>query len=97
MIKYNDDLFSFSTPVGQDEQPYMATFDFDRKTAEQLRPILGEDKMAGIMQPATDRSYQFHFDENFLLSVKAHLPATQELIENDREIFLPLIVTEFII
>lgn len=96
IIKYFDDLFSFSAPVGSDYTAYLGTFDFNLDTAAQLRPIIGDDQFAKLMQPTNGRQLQFHFRDEILLNVRVSLPEEEKLFENDQEIYLPLKVNEFV-
>jgi len=95
IVKYNDNLFSFPSPVGIDSTTYVGSFDFDLETAMQLLSIIGEKALQDLLQPIKDSILQFHFDENLLLNVEVALPEKEELIENDKEIYLPLIVKNF--
>lgn len=96
IVKYTDDLFSFPSPVGVDEQAYLGSFDFDLATAQKLRPILGEKSFAALMQPVKDSMHKFHFGENFYLNVSVSLPEKEELIESEKEIYLPLTIKDFL-
>jgi hypothetical protein len=96
LVKYNDNLFSFPAPVGIDGNTYVGSFDFDLETALKLKPILGEKGFSVLLTPVTDSIHQFHFNEEFLLNVRVSLPEKETLIENDKEIYLPLIVKDFI-
>ncbi len=95
LIKYDDNLYSFSSPIAQDAYTYMGTFDFDDNTVGQLEPLLGSKKMEIIKRRVIDKWVQFHLDEVLLINCRVTLPETDNLIENDKEIFLPLRVTEF--
>lgn len=96
IIKYNDNLFSFSAPVGTETDTYLGTFDFNRETAKQLQPILGDNQFDKLMQHSNGRQLQFHFRDEILLNIKVSISQTETLIENDKEIYLPLIINEFV-
>lgn len=96
IVKYTNDLFSFPAPVGVDSTNYMGSFDFNLATAMQLKPIVGAN-FSALLQPVTDSLLKFHFDQDFQLNVRIGLPQKEELIENDREIYLPVEVKEFIV
>lgn len=97
IVKYTDNLFSFPSPVGVDEQAYMGSFDFDKVTAQKLKPILGESSFAALMQPVKDSMLKFHFGEHFYLNVSVSLPEKEELMESDKEIYLPLTIKDFLL
>lgn len=96
IIKYKDDLFSFSAPVGDEETVFMGTFDFNLEVAQQLKPILGEHNFFHLMQPTKGRQLQFNLGEQLNINMKVSLPSNDNLIENEKEIYLPLIIKEFI-
>ncbi|MES2429380.1 MAG: restriction endonuclease [Bacteroidota bacterium] len=96
IMKYHDDLFSISAPVGDKVTAYLGTFDFNLEVAKQLRPILGEKDFIQIMQPAEGRQIRFNLDSEISLNIKICLPQKEDLIENDKEIYLPLTIKEFV-
>jgi hypothetical protein len=96
IIKYNDNLFSFPAPIGIDGTTYMGSFDFNLDTAHQLQPILGPQNFSALLKPVTTGLLKFHFDEDFRLNIRISLPEKEALVENEREIYLPLTVKEFI-
>lgn len=95
IIKYDDDLFSFSAPVGNETTTYLGTFDFNLETAKQLRPIIGEPDFVQLMQPTNGRQLQFNLDRQLSLNLKVSLPDNESLFENDKEIYLPLTIKQF--
>lgn len=96
IIKYNDNLFSYSAPIGDEKTAYLGTFDFDLEVAKQLRPIVGEKDFIQLMQPTNGRQLRFNLDRKLNLNIRISLPEKENLIENDREIFLPLLIKEFV-
>jgi len=95
IVKYDDDLFSFSAPVGDEATTYLGTFDFNFEIAQQLRPSIGEAGFMQLMQPTNGRQLQFNLGRELNLNIRAALPEKENLIENDQEIFLPLLIKEF--
>ena len=96
IVKYNDNLFSYSSPIGDEKNPYLGTYDFDLEVAKQLRPILGEKDFIQLMQPTNGRLLRFNFDRKLNLNLRISLPENEILIENDKEIYLPLVIKEFV-
>lgn len=96
LMKYDDNLFSFSYPVDDEKTKYLGTYDFDLEVAKQLRPIVGERDFIQLMQPTNGRQLRFNFDRKLNLSIRIALPEQENLIENDKEIYLPLSLKEFI-
>ncbi len=96
IIKYADNLFSFTAPVGADEDTYLGSFDFDLTTAEKLRPIIGEQAFFKLKEPVKDNLLKFHFGEDFHLNISVSLPEKETLIEVEKEIYLPLIIKDFL-
>lgn len=96
IIKYNDNLFSYSAPIGDDKTAYLGTFDFNLEVAKQLRPILGERGFTQLMQPTNGRQLQFNLDRKLNLNLKISLPEKEDLVENEEEIYLPLLIKEFV-
>jgi Type I restriction enzyme R protein N terminus (HSDR_N) len=96
IMKYDDNLFSYSAPVGDEKTAYLGTFDFDLEVAKQLRPIIGEKDFLQLMQPTNGRQLRFNLDRKLNLNIRVTLPEKENLIENDREIYLPLSIKEFI-
>ena len=96
IIKYDDNLFSYSSPVGDEKTAYLGTYDFDLEVAKQLRPILGEKDFMLLMQPTNGRQLQFNLDRKLNLNIRIALPERENLIENDKEIYLPLSIKEFV-
>lgn len=97
IVKYHDDHFSFSAPVGNNQNAYFGTFDFSLKVAEKLRSVFGEKIYFQLLQPTNGKILQFHLDREVKLNIKISLPEKEELIENETEIYLPLVIQEFII
>lgn len=89
IIKYSDDHFSFSAPVGADESTYLATVDFNLETAMQLEPILG-DRFRALLQPVKNVRLDFFVPENFYVNIWMALPEKENLVEVETEIYLPL-------
>lgn len=96
IIKYNDNLFSYSAPVGDEKTAYLGTYDFDLEIANQLRPIMGERDFIQVMQPTNGRQLQFNLDRKLNLNIRIALPENENLIENEDEIYLPLSIKEFV-
>lgn len=96
IIKYDDNLFSYSSPVGDGKAAYLGTYDFDLEVAKQLRPILGERNFIQLMQPTNGRQLRFNLDRKLNLNIRIALPEQENLIENDKEIYLPLSIKEFV-
>ncbi len=96
LTKYDDDLFSFSAPVGDEITAYLGTFDFNFEVAQQLKPIIGEASFCQLMQPSNGRQLQFNLDRKLNLNLRIALPEQENLIENDKEIYLPLLIKEFV-
>jgi len=96
IIKYDDNLFSYSAPIGDEKTAYLGTFDFDLNVAQQLRPILGEKNFIQLMQPTNGRQLHFNLDRKLNLNIRIALPEKENLIENDKEIYLPLLIKEFV-
>jgi len=96
IMKYYDDLFSFSAPIGDETTAYLGTFDFNLETAKQLKPILGESDFLQIMQPANGRQLRFNLTKEINLNIRMSLFEKENLIENDKEIYLPLSIKEFV-
>ncbi|GAA4442427.1 hypothetical protein GCM10023091_29250 [Ravibacter arvi] len=96
IIKYNDDLFSFSASIGDEDTAYLGTFDFSLEVAKQLIPIIGKASFIQLMQPTNGRQLQFNLDRKLNLNLKISLPEKENLVENDREIYLPLLIKKFI-
>jgi hypothetical protein len=95
-MKYNDNLFSYTSPVGDDKTAYLGTYDFDLTVAKQLRPIIGEKDFMQLMQPTNGRQLRFNLDRKLNLNIRIALPENENLIENDKEIYLPLELKEFV-
>lgn len=96
IMKYDDNLFSYTSPIGDEKTAYLGTFDFDLEVAKQLRPIIGEKDFMQLMQPTNGRQLKFNLDRKLNLNVRIALPEKENLIENDREIYLPLSIKEFV-
>jgi hypothetical protein len=96
ITKYDDNLFSYSSPVGDEKTAYLGTYDFDLEVAKQLKPIIGERDFIQLMQPTNGRQLQFNLDRKLNLNVRIALPEYENLIENDKEIYLPLSIKEFV-
>nr|WP_233166028.1 type I restriction enzyme HsdR N-terminal domain-containing protein [Pedobacter sp. ASV12] len=96
IVKYNDNLFSFSAPVGDETSRYLGTFDFDLEVAKQLRPIIGDDYFIQLMQPVNGKQLHFNLDKKLNLNLKISLPEKEDLFENEREIYLPLSIRQFV-
>jgi len=96
ILKYNDDLFSFTAPVSDGTTTYLGTFDFDLRVAQQLRAILGEADFLLLLQPIETMQLQFNLNREIRVNVRISLPEAELLVENEKEIFLPLSVSEFI-
>lgn len=96
IMKYDDNLFSYSAPIGDEKTAYLGTFDFDLEVAKQLRPIVGEKDFIQLMQPTNGRQLRFNLDRKINLNIRIALPEKENLIENDREIYLPLSIKEFV-
>lgn len=96
IMKYNDDLFSFSAPVGDKTYSYLGTFDFNLNVAKQLKSIIGENDFNQLMHPSKGRQIRFNLSREINLNVKMVLPGNEKLIENDKEIYLPLLIEEFV-
>lgn len=96
IVKYNDDLFSFSSPFGDETNSYLGTFDFNLAVAKELRPIVGEYIFDQLMQPTNGRQLHFHLDREIRLNTTVSLPEKENLIENEKEIYLPLLIREFV-
>lgn len=96
IIKYDDNLFSYSSPVGDEKTAYLGTYDFDLEVAKQLRPVLGERDFMLLMQPTNGRQLRFNLDRKLNLNIRIALPERENLIENDKEIYLPLSIKEFV-
>lgn len=96
IVKYDDNLFSFSVPVGDENTKYLGTFDFNIEVARQLRPIIGESIFSQLMQPTYGKQIHFHLDRKLHLNMKIALPENENLFENENEIYLPLTIKEFI-
>lgn len=95
IMKYDDNLFSYSVPVGNEKTTYLGTFDFNLEVAQQLRPILGERQFLQLMQPTNGRQLQFNLERELKLNIRIALPEKENLIENDKEIYQPLLIKEF--
>lgn len=96
IMKYNDSLFSITAPVGDDATSYLGTFDFDLSVANQLKALLTESEFNQVMQPCNARQIRFNLEREIKLNIRISLPEVDELIENDKEIYLPLHVKEFV-
>jgi hypothetical protein len=95
-MKYDDNLFSYSAPIGDETTAYLGTFDFDLEVAKKLKPILGERDFMQLMQPTNGRQLRFNLDRKLNLNIRIALPEKENLIENDKEIYLPLSIKEFV-
>lgn len=95
IARLNENLFTFSSAgIMSDTEKYATSFDFDLETAKQLRGMIPEEGFNILMQPFKGVIQKITFDRHLYLDVAAKIG--QNLEENDKEIFLPLIVTGFL-
>jgi len=92
-----DNLFSFSSGVKpSDEDIYVATFDFDQETFQQLDGKIPDSAMTILRKPVIDSMNTVQFiDAMYRVTVECTMNG-QKLEENEDEIFLPLRVKKFI-
>jgi len=82
------DLFTFSSTATLDNnEKYVATFDFDLNVAKQLQGLIPQQGFDLLMKPFTDMQ-RIHFQEPIYLNVEVVIG--DKLEETDKEIFLPL-------
>jgi hypothetical protein len=94
IVRINTDLFSFSGSATIDGADYVASFDFNMDVMLTLNRLIPEEGFRLLVQPFEGRMIKVDFEKVLHLNVKAIIGDTLE--ENDKEIFLPLIVKEFI-
>jgi hypothetical protein len=94
IIKYGDDQFSFTAPVCVNETDYLGTFDFNLETAMELEPLLGA-KFPYLLTPVTNAIIRFTLPKSFCVNISISLPPNEQLIEVEKEIYLPLAVNHF--
>ncbi|WP_408041991.1 restriction endonuclease [Tenacibaculum litopenaei] len=87
--------FSISGGLIVNDETNMVTFDFDENVFKQLKSIIPDDafKMLSIRRKDERLSARFS-DRDFLVTIDCKIG--QNLEENEREIFLPMIVNRFI-
>lgn len=87
--------FSISGGLIVNDETNMVTFDFDENVFKQLKSIIPDDafKMLSIRRKDERLSARFS-DRGFLVTIDCKIG--QNLEENEREIFLPMIVNRFI-
>lgn len=94
IAKMNDDLYTFAIGIGKGEDSYCVSFDFTHEVFLKLKgKILDEayEKLKKPLQNNTMLNLQFQ-DMRFFINVCCRVG--NNIQENDKELFLPLIVTE---
>lgn len=95
IAKINNDLYTISTAIKEDDITYFASFDFNHKTFLQLEGKIPNDAFNMLRKPLIDSMIEVRFADNiFFLNIECNLGEKME--ENRDEIFLPLIIKKFI-
>jgi hypothetical protein len=87
--------YNFSLGMKLDEgDEYMASFDFGSKVMQQLYGRIPEEGFRILTKPFEDEIRQVMFADTFY-RVNVDCRVGENLIENDQEIFLPMLVNRF--
>lgn len=97
IFKYSDNHFSFPAPVGTHEDTYLGSFDFDLDRVLQLKPLIGDAEFAKLTESSKNETIQFFLRDEIEVSMRVSLPVKEVLVENANEIYLPMLVNEFVI
>lgn len=90
-----EDQYNFSLGMKLDEgDEYMASFDFGSKVMQQLHGRIPEEGFRILTKPFEDEIRQVMFADTFY-RVNVDCRVGENLIENDQEIFLPMLVNRF--
>ena len=90
-----EDQYNFSLGMKLDEgDEYMASFDFGGKVMQQLHGRISEEGFRILTKPFEDEIRQVTFADTFY-RVNVDYRVGENLIENDQEIFLPMLVNRF--
>lgn len=96
IAKMNNNLYTFATGIGEGEDSYCVSFDFSHEVLLKLKGKIQNgayEKLKMPLQNNTMLNLEFQ-DMRFFISVACHVG--NEIQENDKELFLPLIVTEIL-
>ena len=89
------DQYNFSLGMKLDEgDEYVASFDFDTTAMQQLHGRISEEGFRILTKPFEDEIRQVTFADTFY-RVNVDYRVGENLIENDQEIFLPMLVNRF--
>jgi hypothetical protein len=94
VAKINDDLFTVAASAKLENDTYVASFDFNLEVAKQLKGIIPEKGFQILMEPIKNEIRQLQFDKAIYLNIDAFVG--EKLEENDKEIFLPLVIKKFL-
>lgn len=90
-----EDQYNFSLGMKLDEgDEYVASFDFDTTAMQQLHGRISEEGFRILTKPFEDEIRQVTFADAFY-RVNVDYRVGENLIENDQEIFLPMLVNRF--
>jgi len=90
-----EDQYNFSLGTKLDEgDEYMASFDFGSKVMQQLHGRIPEEGFRILTKPLDDEIRQVMFGDTFY-RVNVDCRVGENLVENDQEIFLPMLVNRF--
>ena len=90
-----EDQYNFSLGMKLDEgDEYVASFDFDTTAMQQLHGRISEEGFRILTKPFEDEIRQVTFADTFY-RVNVDYRVGENLIENDQEIFLPMLVNRF--
>ena len=96
--KINNDLYSISTGIRENDETYCLSFDFNHQTFLSLEDKIPRKAFEKLCTPLdSGHAMQFEFaDMRYSVTVKCHLGDIDYIQENEAEQFLPLVVTDFI-
>ena len=95
ITQLNPDMFTFAGTIELEKDKYVASFDFYEEILPQLNDKIPNEGINRLKRRNSEHRVGIKFlDRAFLVDVECKIG--EDLQENEKEIFLPLIVTNFI-
>ncbi|MDD3363812.1 MAG: type I restriction enzyme HsdR N-terminal domain-containing protein [Syntrophomonas sp.] len=93
--KLDNDLYTFTTGIKEDETTYCVSFDFNHEVFLQLKNEISDDVFNTLKEPLNDAIIEIQFcDVLFYVSIGCRLDG--KIMENKDEMFLPLKINRII-
>jgi hypothetical protein len=97
IIKVSDNLYTINSALKYGEEDFMASFDFDKNTYDNLLSIIPDQHAKAIRGALSRQPYLANFNNDHLLELNVVAKLTNEIIKSEMtsESFVPFSVIEF--